>query len=183
MKQYKTCLGDLHSCSTSFPIPTSLMYLSSLSFNVQKFWRVYCPDNLIQAISTSLHPQTQIFFLSWILPNSWCRARLRNLQGNASMDSLTQSLYGPQSMHESAEKISKVIVDQAKGDAIIVMAHNGPRGLGSRRHDPCGKDFRPEEGTCLNFLWHHLRWFPLPANRLRIQLRHWSCCAIQIGAR
>ena len=63
------------------------------------------------------------------------------------MDSFTQSLYGPRTMRESAEKISQEILGQAEGDAVIVMAHNGPKGLGSRRHDPCGKDFRPEEGA------------------------------------
>ena len=71
------------------------------------------------------------------------------MQGNSSMDSFTHSLYGPTTMHESAQKISQEILRQAEGDAVIVMAHNGPRGLGSRRHDPCGKDFRPEEGAKL----------------------------------
>ena len=63
------------------------------------------------------------------------------------MDGFTAGLYGPQTMHESAEKITEEILRQAEGDTLIIMAHNGPKGLGSRRHDPCGKDFRPEEGA------------------------------------
>lgn len=65
------------------------------------------------------------------------------------MDSFTQSLYGPRSMQESAERISSEILKQPEDNAVIVMAHNGPRGLGSRRHDPCGKDFRPTEGAIM----------------------------------
>lgn len=66
------------------------------------------------------------------------------------MDEVTERLFGPQSMSESAELIREKIVGQAEGEPIILMAHNGPQGLGSRRHDPCGKDFRPTEGKQLS---------------------------------
>ena len=63
------------------------------------------------------------------------------------MDGLTSSLYGPEDMRQSAAKIRDTILSQPSDEPVIVMAHNGPKGLGSRRHDPCGKDFRPEEGN------------------------------------
>ena len=48
-------------------------------------------------------------------------------------------------MQQSADSIKDIILNQNKDDPVIVMAHNGPRGLGAERHNPCGKDFRPEE--------------------------------------
>ena len=38
------------------------------------------------------------------------------------------------------------LVDRAPSEALIVLAHNGPHGLGERAVDPWGCDFKPEEG-------------------------------------
>ena len=63
------------------------------------------------------------------------------------MDHVTSHLFGPRSMQQSAELIESKILEQDGSDLIVVMAHNGPKGLGAARHDPCGKDFRPEQGA------------------------------------
>lgn len=47
---------------------------------------------------------------------------------------------------ESAEKISTKILEQPKNQTIVVVGHNGPTGLGSKRFDPCGRDFKKNEG-------------------------------------
>ena len=56
-----------------------------------------------------------------------------------------QSAYGISDMSESAQRLRE-LVDQCKGQRLIFLAHNGPVGLGDRRHDIWGCDFRKEEG-------------------------------------
>jgi uncharacterized protein (TIGR04168 family) len=53
--------------------------------------------------------------------------------------------YGITSMEESAERLKRCI-DRATSDRLIILAHNGPFGLGAARGDIWGCDFRPEEG-------------------------------------
>lgn len=53
--------------------------------------------------------------------------------------------YGVGSLAESAEEL-RALVDRVRDDRIVFLAHNGPTGLGDRRHAPFGCDFRPEEG-------------------------------------
>lgn len=55
-------------------------------------------------------------------------------------------LYGINSMEESADKICATIQDQPDEDAVVVLAHNGPSGLGSQHHDICGKDWSDKAG-------------------------------------
>ena len=52
-------------------------------------------------------------------------------------------------MAESGDKVYQELIRQPPEDPVIVVGHNGPKGLGDRRHDPCGKDFRPTEGWAL----------------------------------
>ena len=52
-------------------------------------------------------------------------------------------------MQQSANKVSDEIKKQPADQSVIVIGHNGPTGLGARRHDPCGKDFLPSEGMLL----------------------------------
>lgn len=49
-------------------------------------------------------------------------------------------------MRESSVKISDAILRQPVGHPVILVGHNGPAGLGSEKHDICGKDFVPEAG-------------------------------------
>lgn len=53
--------------------------------------------------------------------------------------------FGIRSMEESAERLCR-LVDEAEHERLLFLAHNGPSGLGSSRHDIWGCDFRPEEG-------------------------------------
>ena len=53
-----------------------------------------------------------------------------------------QELYDMHTEAASADKIASCITSQIEGEPVIVMAHNGPRGLGTAPHDPCGVDFR-----------------------------------------
>ena len=56
-----------------------------------------------------------------------------------------EQVYGITSMEESAERLERCL-DQATSDRLIVLAHNGPTGLGASREDIWGCDFLPEEG-------------------------------------
>lgn len=49
------------------------------------------------------------------------------------------------SIERSAECLC-ALVDRAETDRIVFLAHNGPSGLGARRHDIWGCDFRASEG-------------------------------------
>lgn len=53
--------------------------------------------------------------------------------------------YGVDSMERSAERLC-ALVDRTETDRILFLAHNGPSGLGARRHDIWGCDFRRSEG-------------------------------------
>ncbi len=56
-----------------------------------------------------------------------------------------QSQFGIGSIEASAQKLIQC-VDAAHSDSLIFLAHNGPSGLGNRKSDIWGCDFRPEEG-------------------------------------
>ncbi|PWA99212.1 alpha/beta-Hydrolases superfamily protein [Artemisia annua] len=49
--------------------------------------------------------------------------------------------YGVHNMNESAKKISEAAVGTPKNHSIILLAHNGPTGLGSNMDDICGRDW------------------------------------------
>lgn len=53
--------------------------------------------------------------------------------------------YGVRSLEESAARLCR-LVDEAPHARLIFVAHNGPSGLGARRHDIWGCDFRRAEG-------------------------------------
>ena len=53
--------------------------------------------------------------------------------------------FGVTSMDESAARLC-ALVEQAVGPNLLVIAHNGPSGLGDRRDSIWGCDFRKEEG-------------------------------------
>ncbi|MFW6051055.1 MAG: metallophosphoesterase [Myxococcota bacterium] len=53
--------------------------------------------------------------------------------------------FGVRSMQDSADKL-RALVDQAPHERLVLLAHNGPAGLGSTRDAIFGCDFRPEEG-------------------------------------
>ncbi|KAI7728547.1 hypothetical protein M8C21_001065, partial [Ambrosia artemisiifolia] len=54
--------------------------------------------------------------------------------------------YGVHNMNESAKRISDAAMGTPKNHSIILLAHNGPTGLGSNMNDICGKDWVREGG-------------------------------------
>lgn len=57
------------------------------------------------------------------------------------------SRFGVTDMQQSADKVLEVINSQVPHDAVLViMAHNGPAGLGGQPHSICGVDWLPAAG-------------------------------------
>lgn len=56
-----------------------------------------------------------------------------------------QERYGVTNFTESTQKIVKA-AKQTQGDRLIILAHNGPFGLGDQPEDSCGKDWHPLGG-------------------------------------
>ncbi|KAF5788186.1 putative protein phosphatase DevT [Helianthus annuus] len=54
--------------------------------------------------------------------------------------------YGVNNMNESAKRISDAALGTPKNHSIILLAHNGPTGLGSNLNDICGRDWVREGG-------------------------------------
>ncbi|XP_026417587.1 uncharacterized protein LOC113313076 [Papaver somniferum] len=61
-------------------------------------------------------------------------------------EKLLSSRYGVQDMNGSAEKICKASVGTPEGHSIVLLAHNGPTGLGSEKNDICGRDWVHQGG-------------------------------------
>ncbi|EFJ21153.1 hypothetical protein SELMODRAFT_417558 [Selaginella moellendorffii] len=59
---------------------------------------------------------------------------------------LLSPLFGISDLKGSAEKIKELILDAPKDHSVVILAHNGPTGLGSESHDICGKDFSGRGG-------------------------------------
>lgn len=58
--------------------------------------------------------------------------------------------YGVESMQDSADRVYDCISRAPSSDAVVVMAHNGPAGVGSETYSICGKDWSTKGGeTCL----------------------------------
>ena len=55
-------------------------------------------------------------------------------------------MFGIGSMQASADKVFQTIQEQPKEHVVVVMAHNGPTGLGAQQHDICGKDWSDKPG-------------------------------------
>lgn len=58
---------------------------------------------------------------------------------------LLEARYGVASFEDSAARLC-TLVDACGDEPIVFLAHSGPTGLGARRHDIWGCDFRREEG-------------------------------------
>ncbi|UBF29589.1 TIGR04168 family protein [Kovacikia minuta CCNUW1] len=56
-----------------------------------------------------------------------------------------QSRFGVGNFTESAARI-KAAVQQAASETVIFLGHCGPKGLGDRPEDPCGRDWQPLGG-------------------------------------
>lgn len=56
-----------------------------------------------------------------------------------------EEAFGVTDIASSAARLC-ALVDACESDRLVILAHNGPSGLGERRHDPWGCDFRKGEG-------------------------------------
>lgn len=67
--------------------------------------------------------------------------------GNSELSSpgALQASYGIRSAAESSAQL-KSLIDRAKTEHLIFLAHNGPRGLGADAGAPWGRDFHPDAG-------------------------------------
>ncbi|XP_071742201.1 uncharacterized protein [Rutidosis leptorrhynchoides] len=54
--------------------------------------------------------------------------------------------YGVHNMNESANRISEAALGTPNNHSVILLAHNGPTGLGSNMNDICGRDWVPGGG-------------------------------------
>ncbi|KAL6861145.1 hypothetical protein ACP4OV_016845 [Aristida adscensionis] len=59
---------------------------------------------------------------------------------------LLSKWYGVDNMAGSAKKIYDAATSAPEGHSVILLAHNGPTGLGSRMDDICGRDWVPGGG-------------------------------------
>lgn len=71
-------------------------------------------------------------------PFSWGGSTWKN-------EAFYQSRFGVSSLEESTTKIAAVAQSSAY-ETLIFMGHCGPKGLGDRPEDPCGKDWKPVGG-------------------------------------
>jgi uncharacterized protein (TIGR04168 family) len=65
--------------------------------------------------------------------------------GELSFPERLKDLFGITSIEGSTRRLRE-LVDQCPSLELIIIAHNGPAGLGDKATDPWGCDFRPEEG-------------------------------------
>ncbi|CAA7407287.1 unnamed protein product [Spirodela intermedia] len=61
-------------------------------------------------------------------------------------EKLLSERYGVKDMESSARKIFEAAVGAPAGHTLILLAHNGPTGLGDRADDICGRDWVPGGG-------------------------------------
>ena len=73
--------------------------------------------------------------------SSWTRAALFH-----------ELVYGVHSMQDSADHIYSSVSNAPPDDTVVVMAHNGPSGVGSKQYSICGKDWSTKGGETLT--WH-----------------------------
>ncbi len=75
------------------------------------------------------------------------------IQGGSSWNraaKFNHIMFDVNSMEASAARIAETIVQQPAEHAVVVMAHNGPAGLGQQQHDICGRDWLEKAGKhCL----------------------------------
>jgi len=53
---------------------------------------------------------------------------------------------GVSDMRSSADKLRALVESVPRDAPLVILAHNGPTGLGDRAEDICGRDFHPDEG-------------------------------------
>lgn len=62
-----------------------------------------------------------------------------------AFDAWLREGHGVDSLATSAARLTELLL-ACDERPVVVLAHNGPTGLGARRTDPCGRDFHRDEG-------------------------------------
>jgi uncharacterized protein (TIGR04168 family) len=70
-------------------------------------------------------------------------ARPASAGGGFHLNKAAQAVFGPVTLHQSAERISQAALAADPELPLILLAHCGPSGLGSAAADPCGRDWKP----------------------------------------
>lgn len=89
----------------------------------------------------SLHPFT---FGERVITVLAARPYARGGSELSSPEHLRES-FGIESPDDSRQRL-RTLVEQAVSDELVILAHNGPHGLGAAAIDLWGRDFTPEEG-------------------------------------
>jgi uncharacterized protein (TIGR04168 family) len=53
-----------------------------------------------------------------------------------------RAVFGPVDLQDSAERMYRAALAADPALPLVLLAHSGPSGLGSQRHDPCGRDWK-----------------------------------------
>jgi uncharacterized protein (TIGR04168 family) len=69
-------------------------------------------------------------------------ARAGSAGGGFQLSGAVAAVYGPMSCEESAERIVAAALAAPRDRPLVLLAHSGPAGLGSRADDPCGRDWK-----------------------------------------
>jgi len=69
-------------------------------------------------------------------------ARPGSAGGGFHLSKAVQAVFGPLSLEESAERISRAALAADPELPLLLLAHCGPSGLGSEPADPCGRDWK-----------------------------------------
>lgn len=81
--------------------------------------------------------------LTWPgLPLTVVGGRPCSAGGGFHLSKAVESLYGPISLEQSADRIVEAAASVPADQPLIVMAHCGPSGLGSDPNSPCGRDWK-----------------------------------------
>lgn len=60
--------------------------------------------------------------------------------------SFYENVFNVSTPQESTRRTIAALREADRESAAVIVAHNGPSGLGGRAHDICGVDFREEQG-------------------------------------
>jgi uncharacterized protein (TIGR04168 family) len=71
------------------------------------------------------------------------------MQGGPSWDSVAdfyRKMYDCLNFEDASDRTVSACQDVPSGNAAVLVAHNGPTGMGEDKHAPCGADFMPDGG-------------------------------------
>ena len=88
-------------------------------------------------------------------------ARPGSAGGGFHLSKAVQAVFGPLSLEDSAERISRAALAADPELPLLLLAHCGPSGLGGEPADPCGRDWK---SPACDWGDHDLALAPTPKN-------------------